>query len=354
MIMQEFMSKLQLLKIRAILQFNQMTHRRQLNSNDNTEKFGPLKNITKYLSAKKISLQLYKEDEEKKEYILELIGLLGEYGIEIELIEFEQIFNNNDIKRILGKNPNIQLNLRYMIKSYFAGKNVEMTYGVNEYSQILDKIEYFGKVARANFKNEDEQVMFVITQLAGYISIDEKYKQLSEEQVKETSSLKGALLERKTVCIGYAMALERCLTNLGIGCKILIGIASRERQENLTLGNLNHAWNQVKLNDKWYNVDLIFFEGSGNLNYILVDDKTFEGHYAAGEDKVSPCYESYSRCQEVYEKVKNIKNVLVGYDSGKRDMMLQYDVQSNANDTKSHEKGLQVDKSNAVEQGEEK
>ena len=58
--------KLRLLAIKAILKLNQITHKNQLNSSKNAERFGPLENITKYLGAKKISLQLHERDEEKK------------------------------------------------------------------------------------------------------------------------------------------------------------------------------------------------------------------------------------------------------------------------------------------------
>ena len=63
---------------------------------------------------------------------------------------------------------------------------------------------------------------------------------------------------------------------------------------------------------------------------------------------------SYSNRKGVYDKVKNIKNVLVGYDSGKRDTMLQYHLAPDTHDAKESEKEKQVDIIQEAEYHEEK
>lgn len=67
-----------------------------------------------------------------------------------------------------------------------------------------------------------------------------------------------------------------------------------------------------------------------------------------------PCDSSYTNRQEVYDRVKNIKNVLIGYDSGKRDTMLQYDIEPNTHEAKDNEKAKQVDISQGKEYDEGK
>lgn len=54
----------------------------------------------------------------------------------------------------------------------------------------------------------------------------------------------GALVEGEAVCQGYALAYEYLLNQYGISC----GIASSDAA--------NHAWNLVKIRDKWYHVDV--------------------------------------------------------------------------------------------------
>lgn len=273
---------------------------------------------------------LDEKDEKNKDFIFELISMLGEYGKNIELVEFEKIFNNDDIREIKEKNQNTKIHLRYMIKSSVVGSNTELEYDVKDYCKILEKIEYLSKVTKSNFNDKDEQATFVITQLADYISFDEKYKEKSEEEFKEISSLKGAILNRNTVCMGYSMACERCLSDLDIECNVIAGKAYAKQSENIRYLDVNHAWNQVKLNNEWYNVDVTWIsindDDDKKMKNLLVDDETFKNHSNTGAYIVHKCNKTHSRQREMYNKVKNIKNVLKAYDEGNRSTVLQYNV----------------------------
>lgn len=48
------------------------------------------------------------------------------------------------------------------------------------------------------------------------------------------------------VCQGYALLTYRVMWNAGIPCRIVTGLSSRE----------NHAWNIVRLDGRWYNLDV--------------------------------------------------------------------------------------------------
>ncbi|MCR4715578.1 MAG: hypothetical protein K5656_00185 [Lachnospiraceae bacterium] len=56
----------------------------------------------------------------------------------------------------------------------------------------------------------------------------------------------GALVNQTAVCNGYAEAMYLLLNACGIENEIVIGEADND----------NHAWNVVKLEDKWYQVDI--------------------------------------------------------------------------------------------------
>lgn len=351
--LKRIINKLQILKIKGILKLNQYLHPKLLTSGKDSPQYSSLKSVGKHLNTEKICIQLDKKDEVNKTLILDIIELLGKYSIEVELIEFEQIFNNKDMKKILERNPNAKIHLAYILKSYFTGSNTELSYDIDTYCEILDKIEYLTKVTKANFKEDDERVMFIITQLADYISFDRNYELANEEKLKEISSLKGALLNRKSVCIGYAMAFERCMADLGIDCIILSGRASNNQPRNLNFFDDNHAWNQVKLKNKWYNVDVTWLSTDESmaeeekLKCILVDDKNFENHYMTGSYKKFRCDKSYDNRKELYQKVKKVKNVLKMYDLGKRDTILQYDLTDNPlKDREKEEKEKEHTKSN--------
>ena len=108
-------------------------------------------------------------------------------------------------------------------------------------------------------------------------------------------------------------------------CNIVEGIASAQAPaQPLRHASSNHAWNQVKLGDNWYNVDVSWFSSSNDLDFVLVDDATFKYHYLEEKEYVHLCNGAYPNRQVIYEKMRSIKNVLAAYDLGKRDTFLQY------------------------------
>ena len=66
-------------------------------------------------------------------------------------------------------------------------------------------------------------------------------------------SLAGALVDEACVCNGYAMAVSYFCNAAEIDC---IAVVSK-----------NHAWNNVKLNDKWYEVDATWMDQSSHIWY---------------------------------------------------------------------------------------
>ena len=61
----------------------------------------------------------------------------------------------------------------------------------------------------------------------------------------------GALVENISVCEGYAKAFKYILDSLNIKCILVNGIATNSSGESES-----HMWNYIKLNDKWYGVDV--------------------------------------------------------------------------------------------------
>lgn len=59
---------------------------------------------------------------------------------------------------------------------------------------------------------------------------------------------KGVLENNIAVCRGYAEAFKLLMNELGIECEILTGKAD----------NISHAWNVVKIDNEWYQVDCTF------------------------------------------------------------------------------------------------
>lgn len=60
----------------------------------------------------------------------------------------------------------------------------------------------------------------------------------------------GAFINKKVVCEGYAKAFKYILDDLGIECILVSGTVNRDSSTE------SHMWNYVKLDDKWYGMDL--------------------------------------------------------------------------------------------------
>lgn len=64
--------------------------------------------------------------------------------------------------------------------------------------------------------------------------------------------IEGAIFEKKCVCEGYALAYKYYMNRLNIPCKVVSGVSKGQP----------HAWNQIKINGKWYFVDATWDDGS--------------------------------------------------------------------------------------------
>ncbi len=109
-----------------------------------------------------------------------------------------------------------------------------------------------------------------------------------------TRSLKGVLLEGRAVCVGYALALEKCLKYIGIDAKHVSGYAYGKKENA-------HAWNQVCIDGKWYNADLTWdskrLQRGMPLEYCLVGDEKFNQEHTAStyEGNIAQkCTDDYS------------------------------------------------------------
>ena len=85
----------------------------------------------------------------------------------------------------------------------------------------------------------------------------------------------GSLLNKKAVCDGYANGFRVLMDGLKIKCKVVVGSAEGG----------GHAWNMVKLDGKWYHVDVTFDDpiiNGSNKNtkpyygYFLKSSKTMK------------------------------------------------------------------------------
>jgi hypothetical protein len=86
----------------------------------------------------------------------------------------------------------------------------------------------------------------------------------------------GAMVLGNAVCDGYTEAFFILMTCMGIDCDIVVGTANGEL----------HAWNQVMLDNEWYNIDLTWDDSLPDMGeyvkhtYFNVSDSALEVTHA--------------------------------------------------------------------------
>jgi len=74
------------------------------------------------------------------------------------------------------------------------------------------------------------------------------------------------------MCTGYAYLIKELAFLADIECKIIDGYGRTFNTNVDDLETLNHSWNAVKLNNKWYLCDATWSSGYMNENYAFVKD----------------------------------------------------------------------------------
>lgn len=121
---------------------------------------------------------------------------------------------------------------------------------------------------------------------------------VSYDQSYQKHTAYHALVNKSSVCEGYALAAYRMFLDTGIDCRIIVGTADGGP----------HAWNIVKVDGKWYNIDLtwddpITSNGTQVLryDYFLKNEEDFINHTRNKEYNTNEFKKAYPIAEESYE-----------------------------------------------------
>ena len=87
----------------------------------------------------------------------------------------------------------------------------------------------------------------------------------------------GALVNRTSVCAGYALAYERLMDQVGIPCEYVTGMTTRG----------SYAWNIIRIDGEWYHVDVTWDDPIPNREGYVRYDYFLKSDYAMSRDHVS-------------------------------------------------------------------
>lgn len=165
---------------------------------------------------------------------------------------------------------------------------------------IVVQMDFKGNGLEQDLQNNRERfdaaVNILLEGLEGR-SVLEQEREIHDRVVKSVEyvtdseynqSVYSAIVNKQTVCAGYARAMQYLLTRLGIPCYYCCGDACGEDSWE------SHGWNILKLGDQYYNLDSCWddpIKGTYSAYYTyynITDDQIFENHRRAPEAEVLP------------------------------------------------------------------
>ena len=125
------------------------------------------------------------------------------------------------------------------------------------------------------------------------LEYQKKYKETHKKIYDNPSNSMLGLIDGKCTCKGYSGIVSDVFGSIGIETEIITGVENDSNQ--------GHAWNQIKLDGDWYNIDITWDREnilySGMCYWLLKDDKTFEYGYTCsnGTDTWEVSHRKYAR-----------------------------------------------------------
>jgi len=186
------------------------------------------------------------------------------------------------IESVYNDHPELfYLDTNYFYKYDENNNCIEITLNYNETINNIDK----------NKKLINEKLNIIINNAKRYKTDYEKEKYVYnylinnityDKESKLNQSIYSALIYGKTVCAGYARTFQLIMQMLDIPTYYVLGYAKED-----------HAWNIIKLDGGYYNVDLTWDDtGIRNSHFNLPDLYIEKTHSRVGISKYLPyCYD---------------------------------------------------------------
>jgi len=118
------------------------------------------------------------------------------------------------------------------------------------------------------------------------------YKNLNDPNYTLKFSAYAALINKTSVCQGYATLFYRLALEAGLDARVIAGVA----------GGGNHAWNIVKINGSYYNLDSTWDAGRDPYDYFLKNMDDFSDHDRNADYTASDFVTAYPMSATSYDE----------------------------------------------------
>ncbi|WP_418262734.1 transglutaminase domain-containing protein [Flavobacterium faecale] len=197
----------------------------------------------------------------------------------------------------------VVVSLLFLTKGY-AQKYDKVDLIVDGYPKSITNVNQLLALIRKDFSLPDEKARavfrWVCTTIAYDVALSESmnhsyikafsYKTEKEKEIKEKKFkqdlIQNTLITKKAVCHGYAVLMEDLYAKLGLETKIILGnLRTDVSQIGKMPDELNHAWNVVKIDNKWEFVDATLASGFVSAKTNLFKFYFNEGYFFTNPEK---------------------------------------------------------------------
>lgn len=170
------------------------------------------------------------------------------------LLDHPEVFYLRD-KYTISTNTNVFGTKISLVFEYLVNSQDELNTKIKDINVSIDKI-----LANVTDKNNEFNIELIIHD---YIAKNVKYYEYEhiEDIPINCHNIYGTLVENSAVCDGFAKSMKLILNKCGIETIVVTG----------NLKNESHAWNLVKIDNNWYNLDLTSNKAikDGNTSYVI-------------------------------------------------------------------------------------
>lgn len=254
------------------------------------EGFTPIEDKTAYASLKdttmkeayqKIEESIYQISSERADngcFLLRYTRLPSE-------LEFDDIYIVKEA--VLADHPEAFWVLgSYDIRNNFHDGNYLVLYSKYSYEEITafyDDINIATERILAQIPdNADELTRETVIHDALVDSVSYDFEAAeADDSSQDAFNIYGTLVKQKAVCTGYACSTKMLLNRVGIECRTVVGMSK----------NSGHMWNQVKINENWYNLDVTWDDSAtesdvlySRYSYFNLTDERLNRNHKTGKN----------------------------------------------------------------------
>ena len=170
------------------------------------------------------------------------------------------------------------------IEVYYNGEkyNYKVTFTISYYTTAQQEAQVTAEVQRVlsqlNLagKTDYEKIKAIYDYICAHVVYDNAH--LSDPNYNLQYTAYAALINGTSVCQGYSNLFYQMALKAGIDCRMIIGQSRGEY----------HAWNIVKLDGVYYNVDSTWDAVTGDYSFFLKTSAHMTDHAADAEHKQLP------------------------------------------------------------------